>query len=563
VLATAIEEVTARVRAPVLKRLPGVLLLALLAVVVSTFGDYGITWDEPIQRNYASSVVRWYETVGRNHAAITVAMRYYGGLFELVATLAERTLPFGTYENRHLATAMVGVLGIVFTYMLGRTLGGRITGLVAAGLLTLTPVYYGHMFANPKDVPLAALYSLALAAIVRWYRSWPSAGWRHALAVAVSIGLAAAVRVGALVLLFVFAFAVALRLASDWHCRKRRPWDGETLRSLAPLAATPPIAWVVMCIFWPFAMVSPLRHPIEALRAFSRYSWDGNVLLGGQLYDAQNLPWDYLPRWFLVTTSDLTLLVLGVVVAMVLLGRLWPLSGWFRGESAVLVAAVAGPPAALVVNHATLYDGLRHVLFIVPPLVAVLAHMLVSGLRAVPNRRVRLVAALVLALAAAVTIADMVRLHPYQYVYFNRIVAGGLRSAAGEYETDYWGASLKEAAEWTVANVPATAGQPVRVGNACSPDLTGYFIARDPRAKDRFTNVEVDDVQRGAVDINLAITRGGRHEKLPGEVLHRVERDGATLAYVIAVDHTAAVVQHGQEGQGAPGEHSSARRHEY
>jgi hypothetical protein len=315
-----------------------------------------------------------------------------------------------------------------------------------------------------------------------------------------------------------------------------------------------------MCFFWPFAMVSPLRHPFEALRAFSRYSWDGNVLLGGRLYDAQNLPWDYLPRWFLVTTSDVTLLVLGAVAAMALLGRLRPLSGWFRGESVVLIAAVAGPPAVLVANHATLYDGLRHVLFIIPPLMAVLAHMLVSGLRAVPNHRVRLIAALVLALAAAVTIADMVRLHPYQYVYFNRIVAGGLRGAAGEYETDYWGASLKEAAEWTIANVPATADRPVRVGNACSPDLTGYFIASDPSARVRFVNVNVDDVKRGAVEIMLAITRGGRHEKLPGEVLHRVERDGVALSYVIAVDHPATSATPGERGRWAPAARSSEMR---
>ncbi|MBP1689070.1 MAG: hypothetical protein H6Q33_5213 [Deltaproteobacteria bacterium] len=539
------------------------LLLALLAVVVSTFGDYGITWDEPSNRNYASSVVRWYESSGRDQAAITAAMRHYGGLFELVATLAERALPFGTYESRHLATALVGVLGIVFTYMLGKALGGRTTGLVAASLLTLTPVYYGHMFANPKDVPFAALYSLALVAILRWYQSWPSAGWRHALAVGAATGLAAAVRVGGLVLFLVLTLAVALRLASDWRRRDRRPWNRETLRALTPLCAAPPIAWVVMCAFWPFAMVSPIAHPLEALRAFSQYSWHGKVLLGGRLFDAHNLPWDYLPRWFLVTTPDSTLVAVGIVVAMVLLTRLWRLSGWCRGELAVLVAAAAVPFAVLVANHATLYDGLRHVLFIIPPLSAVLAHLLVCGFRALPHRRERLAAAFLLALAAAVMIADMVRLHPYQYVYFNRIVAGGLRGAAGKYETDYWGASLKEAAEWTVAHVPATAGQPVRVGNSCSPDLTGYFIARDPNAKDRFVNVDVGNVLRGDVDIALAITRGGRHEKLPGKVLHRVERDGAALAYVIAVDHTTAIAELGQGGQGAPAEHSSATRPEY
>ena len=40
----------------------------------------------------------------------------------------------------------------------------------------------------------------------------------------------------------------------------------------------------------------------------------------------------------------------------------------------------------------------------------------------------------------------MVRLHPYQYAYFNRL-AGGVRGANGQYMLDYWGLAFKQAAE--------------------------------------------------------------------------------------------------------------------
>jgi hypothetical protein len=39
---------------------------------------------------------------------------------------------------------------------------------------------------------------------------------------------------------------------------------------------------------------------------------------------------------------------------------------------------------------------------------------------------------------------EMVRLHPYQYVYFNHL-AGGARGADGRYMLDYWGLALKQA----------------------------------------------------------------------------------------------------------------------
>jgi hypothetical protein len=52
------------------------------------------------------------------------------------------------------------------------------------------------------------------------------------------------------------------------------------------------------------------------------------------------------------------------------------------------------------------------------------------------------------ALAAMVLViaVKMVELHPYNLVYFNRLV-GGLPGAKGRYETDYWGFSYKEALE--------------------------------------------------------------------------------------------------------------------
>jgi hypothetical protein len=51
-----------------------------------------------------------------------------------------------------------------------------------------------------------------------------------------------------------------------------------------------------------------------------------------------------------------------------------------------------------------------------------------------------------------ITIFDMVELHPYQSVYFNRVVAGGLKTEASRFETDYWGNSYKEGVEWVIEN---------------------------------------------------------------------------------------------------------------
>lgn len=48
----------------------------------------------------------------------------------------------------------------------------------------------------------------------------------------------------------------------------------------------------------------------------------------------------------------------------------------------------------------------------------------------------------------------MVRLHPYQYTYYNRF-AGGVAGARGRYMLDYWGLSLTQASRELRAFVAA------------------------------------------------------------------------------------------------------------
>jgi hypothetical protein len=54
----------------------------------------------------------------------------------------------------------------------------------------------------------------------------------------------------------------------------------------------------------------------------------------------------------------------------------------------------------------------------------------------------------VLVLAALLpAILAILRLHPYEYVYFNELT-GGVRGAFRRYELDYWALSYREAAEY-------------------------------------------------------------------------------------------------------------------
>jgi hypothetical protein len=101
-----------------------------------------------------------------------------------------------------------------------------------------------------------------------------------------------------------------------------------------------------------------------------------------------------------------------------------------------------------------MYNGIRHFVFVLPPL-AVLGGLAAISLIDIAARRLRfppVAAALLLVVGAAMPIAGMVRLHPYEYTDFNWF-AGGVARARDRYMLDYWGLSFKQASQALLARL--------------------------------------------------------------------------------------------------------------
>jgi hypothetical protein len=119
-----------------------------------------------------------------------------------------------------------------------------------------------------------------------------------------------------------------------------------------------------------------------------------------------------------------------------------------RAVLLLVALAVIVPIAITVATRPAMYNGIRHFVFITPPL-AVLGG--IAGAWIITRlcqtwRPAGVFAALAFAAASLLPILDMVKLHPYQYAYFNW-VAGGVRAADDLYMLDYWGLAFKQATQ--------------------------------------------------------------------------------------------------------------------
>jgi hypothetical protein len=504
---------------------------AVLVIVFATFRDYGVAWDEQGEVAYGALLLKYYASWFHDTAAYQfVNFRYYGGGFELPAAILSHILPLGAYEARHLLSALLGVLGLLVTWRIGCSLGGERTGLLALLLLAVNPTWYGHMFINARDVPFATGIAACLLLTLQVADELPKIRFRTAALFGVALGLTMSVRVGGLVAL-VFLFAtVGLWLVVRARDGARLPQvardAGEIGVSLVQALA---VAYCVLAAFWPWAVQAPL-NPVRAFLMFSRFPFDGLNLFDGRLVPARSLPGSYLPVLLAVKLPEVVLA--GLALAVLAVGvALWRRPRALLNAEGVrwVTVAFAGvfPVAYFVVLRPVDYNGMRHYLFVVPPLTVLAAAGIDRALSAPVSRFARAALAIALAPLVATPAYALFSLHPDQYVYFNALV-GGPRGAHGRYELDYWGTSLADATRALVQELEKH-GQLPKPGHA---PLKIYVCGNVWSAAVFFPDSLVPTNRLDDADFQIAIDQFYCSHPPQAQRVLDVSREDALLSYV-------------------------------
>lgn len=510
----------------------GALLIAGLACAAVLHGDYGVGWDEPVQATYGELALEYFRSGLRDTRCNDfLNLRHYGPLVEMVPAAFYDAGDADRFEVRHLFVASVAALALPLLYLIGRRWPGPLAALAAPLALLAMPRWFGHAFVNSKDVPFAVAFTgFVLALGHAFERGLPT--WGRTLLCGVATGAVLAVRPGGLPLVGAFLFlAPALAALAG-----RRPDPGTAGRWLAGLlaryAAVLLLGWALMVAPWPWAHGDPLRHPIEALRFALAFPDVVYVRFEGVQTPSDALPRTYFPRMLALMTppSLLALFAVGLVAGARRIAReraracFWPL---------LALAWLALPLALFFAGRPPVYDGLRHVLFLLPALALWVAVGVATAFRAPgPLRWLLGPAALGLLVWPA---RDLVRLHPYQQTYYNRF-AGGLEGAAERYDTDYWALSYREALAWIGERARERRGErPLSVLVVGNEYLRACVEPYAPEGAElSFTNQASGRPRLPPeLDYYVATTRYDAHENFPGApVVHTIGRDGAVFTVI-------------------------------
>jgi hypothetical protein len=440
---------------PLFDRLAVAVLVVMAGFALLTFRDYGLGWDDYTHSEYGQLLLDLYGSGFADRRALSFVNLYmYGGGFDLLAALAAKVSPFTLFETRRLIGALVGLIGLMVTWRTGRRIGGPLAGFAALVLLATCPLYIGHMFMNAKDAPFAVAMAVLLLALVRVLETYPRITPATGALTGAGFGLSIGSRVlgGFGVLDLTGALALLVLIEARQGLRPAAARLGHFILLLLPAAV---LAYAVMTLIWPWSVADPL-NPLRAIAYFSRFfekPW--HELFAGALVTVTDMPRSYVPTLFALQLPEISLaLALAGAAGTLIAACRRDLTPNRRAVLALVLLAAALPIVATVLARPAMYNGIRHFVFVLPPL-AVLGGLasawLIDALQQ-QSRGLAALAGIVLLVGVTLPIVEMARLHPYEYTYFNRL-AGGVAGARGRYMLDYWGLSFKQASQGLAATL--------------------------------------------------------------------------------------------------------------
>ncbi len=394
-----------------------------LLVGVALAGDYGLDGDERGQRGIAATRLDYILGHGDLYKVKAHIHQVYGISFELPLLLAERALGLKDYYDIHrlrlFLTHLFFIAGGFCCYLLTwRLFNSRLLALLALLLYVLHPRIYAHSYFNSKDLPFLSMFSIALYLLERAWR-------RDTVGAFVLLGVAVGVLTDLRIMGIILLPGVWALRGLDWFYAvdrsRRRHILGTaglfTLLAAATLYALSPWLWT-----------NPVDYFVTSFRLTTDYLGIQPLLFRGEWIYSTELPPDYLPTWFSITTPPLVLL-LGLIGMAAVMGRGPARPGAFFGNTrlrfgALLLACCVLPALAVIILGTDTYDDWHHLYYLYVPF-ALLAvwgvHWLAGAFRG-RQRRWRVALYGLAGAGLGLIVLQIIQLHPLQYIYFNFLV---------------------------------------------------------------------------------------------------------------------------------------------
>lgn len=418
--------------------MPLSIAIIFCAVGLFTLDDYGITWDEGVHFLAGAQYFEWLK-----NPSIGTIDKYWG--FEATTTehpplaflLGETTrYLFHNKLNWLNGISSFRVSTLIFVFFLSfalfsfvsRLYGNKIALIVSLSFFFLPRVFF-HSHLAALDYPVTAMWFLTVYAYWRGIRDQKWIFYSSIL-----LGFALLTKLNSyfiyipLIFYWLLSYHRKLRCLIFKKCRPSLRENVHMFSKIIPLFIIPPIIFVA---FWPYLWKDPisriLEYPLLSLKLTRvRYTYYFGTVF-------THVPWHYP---FVMTLITIPLIVL---IAF-LIGIFKIPSRPYRNTNIFIFFNSLLPLLIISLPMVAKYDGVR--LFLPAfPFICIISGLGISHIFDWAKRfRLEKQAFLGYMLLFSLSFYhSIVKYHPFQSSYFNRIIGGVDGAARKGFDVEYWG----------------------------------------------------------------------------------------------------------------------------
>ena len=423
-------------------------ILFLLLIIFSIYCalTIGQGWDEETLMAQGKIATNYLLSLGKIDVDI-FRREFYSPIYYSLKFLLIQIFPIKyQIEASHIINLFFSLIAIIGIKKISKELFNENVGKIVFLILFFFPSFFGHMALNSKDTIIAFshvwIFYLSIQYVKKQNIKHKANNYINFIAVLAALGTGINLFfLGSLIPIFLFLL-VDMLFTKKITCK-----DFSKKKFLIDISRGFAIFYLLLVLFWidthPNILILPFNYFLEWVigdfwRGYPYILVNGNYFLYGEI------PKSYLFITFIYKSPEYFLLSYVIFLIIFLKSNNFFKKRFpqFNYNLLLITSMIAFPFLLVFFTPFSIYDGLRHVLWMLP------YFCIIPGLTIyylIENSNF-LFAKLTLSLVSLFIIYFLFNfflITPYQYTYLN-IFNGKNENRYQRFENDYWGSSIKE-----------------------------------------------------------------------------------------------------------------------
>ena len=489
----------------------------------------GFSWDELTLSDQGKIATNYLLSLGKIEPDDIFRREFYSPIYYALRYLFVMAFPASFHiEAGHLVNLFFSITAIIGLKKICENLFNKKIGIIAFIILFFYPAFFGHMGFNSKDTIIAFCHIWIFFFTLKYIQSHKSK-YLNMIAFLAAMGTGINLFfLGSLIPLFIFfiiEFFFLKKLSVKHLSFKKISLD---------LLVGFFIFYSILVLFWIDTHENILLLPFKFFSewAFSDL-WRGYpyMLLNGEYYFYSDIPKSYLLTNILLRSPEYLLFTYIIFLFLFFKSKnFFTLKiKFFNYKLIIVLSMLVYPFLLLYFTPFSIYDGLRHVLWMIPYL-CIIPSLTVFYLLENINLKTTKFVSIILIISIFYFLFNFMMTTPYQYTYLN-IFNGNKKNHYQKFENDYWGGSLKELIK--KMNLPKN--EEIKFAICGISKAVPKFYLN----KYGYTNFTIGNqldskyiimTNRTTVDQNNKLTNC--FNKFKGENIYKVSRNGVDLSLI-------------------------------